>query len=97
MATREDFEDERRRARRVRLIVDITCAWIAQERPDRQVAQRLVETARAQILELFPGSDETYEIVYARRFNRFLEEFTRPATDPPSDRVVAFPARSSSR
>src|SRR5512141_1358764 len=50
--TREQIEDERRRARRVRLIVDFTCALIAQTRPLRRDAEQMVQAARARILEL---------------------------------------------
>ena len=94
LPTREDIEDEKRRARRVRQIVDFTCALIGQGHLPRHDAQALVDAARDRILELFPGREQTYEIVCAPRFRRVLEEFTRPE---PSDRrgvVLVFPARS---
>ena len=93
--TREQIEDERRRARRVRQIVDFTCALIAQGRLPRNDAEALVDAARVRILELFPGREQTYEIVCAPRFRRMLDEFTPPE---PLDRrgvVLAFRSRSS--
>jgi hypothetical protein len=93
--TREEIEDEKRRARRVRTIVDLTCAMIAQGRPQRQDAERLVSAARNRILALFPGRDETYEIVYAPRFRRVMEEFARPEIGRIGT-IVPFRARSSS-
>ncbi len=95
MPTREEIEDEQRRARRVRQIVDFTCAMIAQGQLPRQDAEELVDAARDRILELFPGGEQTYEIVCAPRFRRMLEEFTRPDPDARRGVVLAFPARSS--
>jgi hypothetical protein len=92
--TREDIEDERRRARRVRQIVDFTCAMIAQGQLPRHDAEQLVHAARNRILELFPGGEQTYEIVCAPRFGRMLDEFTRPDPTPRRGVVVAFPSRS---
>ena len=93
--TREEIEDERRRARRVRHIVDLTCAMIAQGQLPRQDAEELVHAARARILDLFPGREQTYEIVCAPRFRRILDEFSRPDSSPRRGGVLAFPARSS--
>ncbi len=100
--TREQIEDEQRRARRVRLIVDFTCALIAQTRPPRQDGEQMVQAARLRILELFPGRDETYDIVCAPRFRRILDEFTRPDAEPPRREVepprgvvIPFPAKTS--
>ncbi len=92
--TSEEIEDERRRARRVRLIVDFTCAMIAQGRLPRHDAEQLVDAARDRILELFPGRDETYEIVCAPRFRRLVDEFARPEPDRRRAVVLAFPSRS---
>ncbi len=93
--TREEIEDEQRRARRVRLIVDFTCALIAQTRPPRHDAEQMVQAARLRILDLFPGRDETYDIVCAPRFRRILEEFARHEIEPPRGVVIPFPAKTS--
>lgn len=95
MPTREEIEDEQRRARRVRQIVDFTCAMIGQGQLPRRDAEELVAAARARILELFPGREQTYEIVCAPRFRRMLDEFTRPDPVVPRGVVLSFPARSS--
>ena len=93
MATREEIENERLRARRVRQIVDFTCAMIAQSQMLRRDAEALVGAARERILELFPGGEQTYEIVCAPRFRRILDEFTRPGSEPRRGAVLAFPSR----
>ncbi len=95
MPTREEIEDEQVRARRVRQIVDFTCAMIAQTQMPRHDALQLVEAARDRILELFPGREQTYEIVCAPRFRRMLEEFTRPDPGPRRATLLAFRSRSS--
>jgi len=93
--TREEIEDEQRRARRVRRIVDFTCAMIGQGHLPRHDAEALVEAARERILTLFPGREQTYEIVCAPRFRRMLEEFTRPEPIDGRGVVLAFRSRSS--
>lgn len=91
----EAIEDERRRARRVHLIVDFTCAMIAQGRLARGEAERLVEMARAQILALFPGRETTYDIVCAPRFRRCIDEFARRDADGRRGVILAFSAKNS--
>jgi hypothetical protein len=75
---REELREEELRIRRVRWIVDLTAGVIMQSRMHRTEAEQLVRGVRTMILRLFPGGDETYEIVYARRFRRLLDEFTLP-------------------
>ncbi len=89
MPTREEIQDEDRRARRARMIVDFTANVIMQSGMRRSEAEALVQAARAAVLELFPGREQTYELLYAGRFRRLLDEFTRP--DPPDGAVVPFP------
>ncbi len=97
-ATREAIEDERRRARRVRMIVDFTCAMIAQGRLPRSDAEKLVQAARERILELFPGREQTYDIVCAPRFRRVLDEFARrEAGDRSRGSVLTFRPKSLER
>jgi hypothetical protein len=82
VATVEELrDDERRRARRVKVIVDLTSAVIMQGRMPRSEAERLVDAARTMILRLFPGRENTYDLIYATRFRRLLSEFTQPDTD----------------
>ena len=58
----------------------------------RRDAEQLVVEVRERILALFPDGEETYEVVYARRFRRLIDEFTRPNA-PPRGVVLAFPRR----
>ena len=78
VATVQELQEEERRIRYVRFIVDFTSGVIMQGTLSRREAEAMVSAARARIFELFPGAEHTYELVYSRRFRRLLEEFARP-------------------
>lgn len=90
MASPEQLADEAIRARKVRHLVDLATSLIMQAQMTRRDAEQLVATVRERILNLFPGAEETYELLYARRFQRLIDEFARPN---PVGRgvVIAFP------
>jgi hypothetical protein len=89
--TPEELADEARRIRRLRLVVDFTAGLIMQGALGRREAEALVGIARRTVLDLFPGSEQTYEIVYARRFQRLLDEFAGPEPAAGAT-VIRFPA-----
>jgi hypothetical protein len=89
LVTAEDVRDEFRRARQVQFIVGFTSSVIMQGGLTRREAAALVDAARGRILELFPGREETYEILYSRRFARLLDDYTVP--DPPQAQIIPFP------
>ena len=78
MPTPEELRDEEIRLRRVRLIVDLTSNLIMQSAMERSEAERLVHVARESVLTLFPGRDQTFDLLYAPRFRRLIDEFTIP-------------------
>jgi len=53
-------------------------------------AQGLVEGIRARILALFPDGEETYELIYAPRFRRLIDEY---ALGRQPGVVIPFPDR----
>lgn len=85
---------ERRRLRHLRQIVDLTSNVLWQGRLSRQEAQELISATRRCALELFPGKEETFDLILAPRFARLMDEF---ATHPSRGaRVLPFrkpPAR----
>jgi hypothetical protein len=92
VATPEQLADETRRVRKVRQLVDISTSLIMQSRMSRAEAELLVESVRDRILTLFPDGATTYEVVYAPRFTRLIDEFTRS----PAERrgvVLPFPTK----
>jgi hypothetical protein len=74
--------EEEGRARRARVIADLTLAMILQEPAltPRQ-AEDLVEGARRAILDLFPDKERAYLMIYAPRFARAIAE-RWPQPDP---------------
>jgi hypothetical protein len=91
----EELRDEQRRLRYVQFIVDLTTNVIMQSEMTRREAEDLVASARERILQLFPGREETYEILYARRFARVVETCTRPEPPGVRGRILPFARRDS--
>lgn len=73
-ADEKALRDEERKLRRLRLLVDVTAAVIAQSDLSLARAQELVAFCRAQALELFPDKAETFDLIYGSRFRRILTE-----------------------
>jgi len=71
--------DERRRARELRVTVDLTASLLRQARLSRTEAERLAEATRRRALDLFPGKADTYDLIVAPRFRRILDERFGPA------------------
>jgi hypothetical protein len=66
---------ERRRLRRVRMIVDLTLNLISSDRTvSHREARCLVDCARKAILELFPGFELRYERIVQPSFDRVLQQ-----------------------
>jgi hypothetical protein len=92
VASRDQLDDEARRAQKVRQIVDIATNLIMQSSMTHGDAESLVAAVRERVLGLFPDGEETYELIYAPRFRRLLDEF---APAPSGRRRVVLPFPSS--
>ena len=82
-----DVAEENRRARQLRMIVDLTSSVIVQGGISRGEAEALVAATRRRALALFPGKDDTFDLILAPRFARLIREFAAPA---PSANVLPF-------
>lgn len=71
--------EENRRARMLRMVVDLTSNVLMQGRLTRSEAESLVASARARALELFPDKESTYDLILAPRFARLIKEFVGQA------------------
>jgi len=91
LATREQLADEAARAQKVRHLVDLATSLIMQSGMIRRDAETLVQTVRERILSLFPDGEQTYELIYAPRFRRLIDEFAR-AEPRAKGVVIRFPA-----
>jgi len=82
-----ELAEEDRRGRQLRMIVDLTASVIMQGGIDEREAEDLVAATRRRALELFPGKEDTFDLVLAPRFARLIREFAGPA--PPAN-VLPF-------
>ena len=84
-ADRAAVEEEARRLRLLRMVVDLTCNVLMQGRLSHDEAEDLVSAARRRALELFPDKEATYELILAPRFARLVGEFA------PAKKTVPVP------
>jgi hypothetical protein len=69
-----EIEEENRRLRTLRLLVDFALAYLAQTNLPLEEAQAVVEGVKKQALRLFPEKEETFDLIYLPRFRRLLRE-----------------------
>jgi len=70
----DDLLEEERKLRRLRFIVDFSLEFIRTQDISHDHAMSIVEGVRKQALTLFPGKDEAFDIIYAPRFKKALNE-----------------------
>jgi hypothetical protein len=66
--------EENRKVRFLRFLVDLSIVSIQESDLTRQDAEEAVEDVKKAACSLFPGKEETFEIVYRPRFNRVIRE-----------------------
>lgn len=66
--------EENKRIKHLRLLVDFSMAVIAQTPISLQEAQEIVEAVRQRAHRLFPGKEQTFELIYTPRFRRLISE-----------------------
>ena len=70
----EQVREEQIRMIRLRLRADLTAYRLGHTPLTREEALDLIEQARMEILELFPGKEEVFDLVLRSRFLRILNE-----------------------
>ena len=68
----EELKEENRKIRRLRFIVDFSIAYIQQSQISLEEAINVVEGVKKQVLRLFPGKEDTFEIIYRSKFRRVI-------------------------
>jgi hypothetical protein len=71
---RGEVEEEDRRVRTLRRLVDFSLAYIAQSNIPLEQARAVVEGVKRYALRLFPNKEETFDLIYLPRFRRLLQE-----------------------
>ena len=71
---RSDILDENRRLRALQRVVALASQTIATQVRTRGEALAVIDGTRRRALELFPGSDETFDLIYLPRLMRISRE-----------------------
>jgi hypothetical protein len=74
MVSRRQIREEQIRMLRLRVRADLTAYRLAQGSLTSGQALELIEQTRAEILALFPGKDDVFDLVLRPRFLRLLNE-----------------------
>ncbi len=77
LPTREEIDEESRRIRRLRIVVHLALSIIAQGGMPIEEALELAAATRRLALELFPGKEGVYDLVYRPKFQRLMNEVYR--------------------
>jgi hypothetical protein len=72
--TQSEVAEENKRIRYLGRLVDFAFALIAQSPMSVDEAQRIVQAVREQAMRLFPGKEQTFELLYTPRFRRLIAE-----------------------
>jgi len=70
----KEIREENRKIRYLRFLVDFSILSIQQDDLFLQEAQEIVENVKRAACGLFPGKEETFELIYRPRFHRVIQE-----------------------
>jgi len=70
----DPVQEEEKKLRRLRFIVDFAIEYLKSQQLNHDEAIRVVEGVRKHALKLFPGKEDAFDIIYAPRFKRVLNE-----------------------
>ena len=68
------MENEEAKMRALKNKVDECARALSEDDLSPEQARSLVETTREQVLELFPGKADQFELIYRPRFERILRD-----------------------
>ena len=75
--TKEEIDEEFRRARRLQIVVHLALSIIAQGSLPFEEAQELSAATKRVALTLFPDKEATYDLIYRPKFQRSMNEVYR--------------------
>ncbi len=67
-------KEENKKIRRLRFIVDFAIEFIRTHDLTHEHALAIVEGVKNHTLKLFPGKEEAFDIIYAPKFKRILND-----------------------
>jgi hypothetical protein len=71
---KREIEEENRRIRALKFLVDFSMAYLAQTPLSLEEAHAVVQGVKKQAMHLFPDKEETFDLIYLPRFRRLLRE-----------------------
>ena len=74
MMDEQEIREENRKIRYLRFLVDFSILSIQQEDLHLEEALERVEDVKRAACSLFPGKEETFELIYRPRFHRVIQE-----------------------
>ena len=77
----KEVREESRKIRYLRFLVDFSILSIQQDDLLLEEAQAIVENVKRAACSLFPGKEETFELIYRPRFDRTLQERFGPSQE----------------
>ena len=75
--SKAEIDEESRRVRRLRIVVNLSLSIIAQGNLPYEEAQEIATAARKLAEALFPGKGEVYDLLYRPQFRRLINEIYR--------------------
>jgi hypothetical protein len=75
--TQEQIDDESRRIRRLRILVQLTIESIAGGDLTPEEAAGMVAATRRVALEMFPGKERAFDLLYRPKFQRVMHAVYR--------------------
>jgi hypothetical protein len=70
----DEIAKEEKKLRRLRFIVDFALEYIRSQSITHDEAIRVIEGVKRHALKLFPGKEDAFDLIYAPRFKRLLND-----------------------
>ncbi len=75
--TQEQIDEESRRIRRLRILVRLTLETIATGDLSPEEAAEMIAATRRVALEMFPGKERVFDLIYRPQFQRMMNAVYR--------------------
>jgi len=75
--TQEEIDEESRRIRRLRILVRLTIEEIASGGLSAEEASGMIAATRRAALEMFPGKERAFDLIYRPQFQRVMHAIYR--------------------
>ena len=75
--TQEQIDEESRRIRRLRILVRLTLETIAEGGLSPEEAAGMIAATRRVALEMFPGKERAFDLIYRPQFQRMMNAVYR--------------------